>query len=44
MQHGLVVEAMGGKIHAESPAFKKRGTRIVIRFPVGEGAKAEKVK
>ena len=35
------VEAMGGKIHAESPALKKRGTRIVIRFPAGEGAKAE---
>jgi two-component system, OmpR family, sensor histidine kinase KdpD len=27
------VEAMGGKIHAESPALKKRGTRIVMRFP-----------
>ncbi|MDH4438990.1 MAG: sensor histidine kinase KdpD [Rhizobium sp.] len=26
------VEAMGGKIHAESPALKKRGTRIVMRF------------
>ena len=38
------VEAMGGKIHAESPAVKKRGTRIVIRFPVGEGARTEKTK
>ncbi|WP_313523752.1 sensor histidine kinase KdpD [Shinella sp.] len=38
------VEAMGGKIQAESPAVKKRGTRIVIRFPAGEAAKAEKVK
>jgi two-component system sensor histidine kinase KdpD len=28
------VEAMGGTIKAESPALKKRGTRIVIRFPV----------
>jgi two-component system sensor histidine kinase KdpD len=28
------VEAMGGKIKAESPAVKKRGTRFVIRFPV----------
>ena len=38
------VEAMGGKIHAESPAVKKRGTRIVIRFPVDDTSKAEKVK
>jgi two-component system sensor histidine kinase KdpD len=30
------VEAMGGRIHAESPAVKKRGTRIVIRFPASE--------
>ena len=29
------VEAMGGRIHAESPALKKRGTRIVMRFPAG---------
>lgn len=28
------VEAMGGRIHAESPAVRKRGTRIVMRFPV----------
>ncbi|KQV43806.1 MULTISPECIES: sensor histidine kinase KdpD [unclassified Rhizobium] len=27
------IEAMGGRIHAESPAVKKRGTRIVIRLP-----------
>src|SRR5690606_31314565 len=27
------VEAMGGRIHADSPAHKKRGTRIVIRLP-----------
>lgn len=27
------IEAMGGKIHAESPALRKRGTRIVMRFP-----------
>lgn len=26
------IEAMGGRIHAESPAVKKRGTRIVMRF------------
>lgn len=29
------VEAMGGTITAESPALRKRGTRIVIRLPVG---------
>ncbi|WP_413989735.1 ATP-binding protein [Labrys okinawensis] len=28
------VEAMGGTITAESPAVRKRGTRIVIRLPV----------
>lgn len=33
------VEAMGGRIHAESPALKKRGTRIVMRFPESEDAK-----
>jgi two-component system sensor histidine kinase KdpD len=27
------VEAMGGRIKAESPAQKKRGTRIIMRFP-----------
>jgi two-component system sensor histidine kinase KdpD len=36
------VEAMGGKIHAESPAVKKRGTRIVIRFPAADKTRAEK--
>lgn len=30
------VEAMGGRIHAESPALKKRGTRVVMRFPGSE--------
>ena len=33
------VEAMGGRIHAESPAVKKRGTRIVLRFPGSETRK-----
>ncbi len=28
------IEAMGGTIKAESPAVRKRGTRMVIRFPV----------
>ena len=28
-----LVEAMGGTIHAESPAARRRGTRIVIQLP-----------
>lgn len=28
------VEAMGGAIAAESPAIRKRGTRIALRFPI----------
>jgi two-component system, OmpR family, sensor histidine kinase KdpD len=28
------VEAMGGRIKAESPALKRRGTRMTMRFPV----------
>jgi Osmosensitive K+ channel histidine kinase len=35
------VEAMGGRIHAESPAIKKRGTRIVMRFPAIDAEKRE---
>lgn len=35
------IEAMGGKIHAESPALKKRGTRVVMRFPGAEGSRTE---
>lgn len=34
------VEAMGGRIHAESPALKKKGTRIVMRFPANSEDKA----
>jgi two-component system sensor histidine kinase KdpD len=30
--HGLV-QAMGGTIVAQSPAIRRRGTRIVMRFP-----------
>ncbi|PYE86485.1 sensor histidine kinase [Phyllobacterium leguminum] len=30
------VEAMGGRIKAESPAWKRRGTRMTMRFPVAE--------
>ncbi|NML74166.1 sensor histidine kinase KdpD [Rhizobium sp. S-51] len=35
------VEAMGGRIHAESPAVKKRGTRIVMRFPAADRSRTE---
>jgi two-component system sensor histidine kinase KdpD len=31
-----LVEAMGGTIKAESPAVKRRGTRILIQMPVAE--------
>jgi two-component system sensor histidine kinase KdpD len=31
-----LVEAMGGTIIAQSPAIRKRGTRIVLRFPMSE--------
>jgi two-component system sensor histidine kinase KdpD len=33
------VESMGGRIKAESPAQKRRGTRITLRFPLGEADK-----
>jgi two-component system sensor histidine kinase KdpD len=29
-----LVEAMGGKIEAQSPALRRRGTRLLARFPV----------
>ena len=35
------VEAMGGTIKAESPAIRKRGTRLVLRLPVPEQAAIE---
>ncbi len=31
-----LVEAMGGTIEAQSPAARRRGTRIALRFPVAE--------
>lgn len=34
------VEAMGGTLKVESPAIKKRGTRFIVRLPVGDGAAA----
>ncbi|MDI7860498.1 sensor histidine kinase KdpD [Rhizobiaceae bacterium n13] len=36
------VEAMGGRISAESPAQRRRGTRISMRFPITEARVAEK--
>jgi two-component system sensor histidine kinase KdpD len=38
------VEAMGGRIHAQSPAVKKRGTRLVLRFPVPEQPRMEDIE
>ena len=37
-----LVEAMGGSISAQSPALRRRGTRIVIRFPAAEARGAER--
>ncbi|MGG7519146.1 ATP-binding protein [Allorhizobium undicola] len=34
------VTAMEGRIHAESPALRKKGTRIVMRFPVHDDKSA----
>ena len=31
-----LIEAMGGKIEAQSPAIRRRGTRILLRLPVAE--------
>ncbi len=31
-----LVTAMGGTIHAESPAVRRRGTRMVVRLPAAE--------
>ena len=33
-----LIEAMGGSIAAQSPAVRRRGTRIVIRLPAAEPA------
>ena len=35
------VEAMGGTIRAESPAVRKRGTRLVLRLPIPKQAATE---
>ena len=31
-----LIEAMGGTIIAQSPAIRRRGTRIIIRLPAAE--------
>ena len=36
------IEAMGGTIKAESPALRKRGTRIVIRLPAADANVGER--
>jgi two-component system sensor histidine kinase KdpD len=36
-----LVEAMGGAIVAQSPAVRRRGTRIVMRFPAAQATAAE---
>jgi two-component system, OmpR family, sensor histidine kinase KdpD len=36
-----LVEAMGGSIVAQSPAVRRRGTRIVIRLPAAQATPAE---
>jgi two-component system, OmpR family, sensor histidine kinase KdpD len=36
-----LVEAMGGAIVAQSPAVRRRGTRIVIRLPAAQATPAE---
>ena len=35
-----LVNAMGGTISAQSPAVRRRGTRIVMRFPAAEAQKS----
>ena len=36
-----LIEAMGGTIVAQSPAVRRRGTRIVIRLPAAEPTQIE---
>ena len=38
------IESMGGSIKAESPAVRKRGTRIVIRLPAAKTDVGERAK
>jgi two-component system sensor histidine kinase KdpD len=37
-----LVEAMGGKIEAQSPALRRRGTRLLVRFPAAVVDKEKK--
>lgn len=37
-----LIRAMGGTIHAESPAARRRGTRMVVRLPAAELPATEK--
>jgi two-component system sensor histidine kinase KdpD len=39
-----LVEAMGGTIKAESPAIRRRGTRLVVRFPAAQPTEERPVK
>jgi K+-sensing histidine kinase KdpD len=36
-----LVEAMGGAIMAQSPAVRRRGTRIVVRLPADRATPVE---
>jgi two-component system sensor histidine kinase KdpD len=38
-----LVEAMGGRIEAQSPAVRRRGTRILLRLPVAEPKEDKKL-
>ncbi|WP_036294377.1 sensor histidine kinase KdpD [Methylosinus sp. PW1] len=38
-----LVEAMGGSIVAQSPAIRRKGTRIVLRFPIPEQPRRDAV-
>ncbi len=33
------VEGMGGTIRAESPAYRRKGTRMILRFPIPDAGK-----
>jgi two-component system sensor histidine kinase KdpD len=35
-----LIEGMGGRIDAQSPAIKRRGTRLILRFPAAEPQEA----
>ena len=35
------MEAMGGRIKAESPAVRRRGARLIVAFPIAKEAVKE---